>query len=612
MLRIRRCEERILALFREGALRGTAHACIGQEAVAVGACSALTPADLITSNHRGHGHLLARGGEPARLLAELFGRETGYSLGRGGSQHLADFTIGFLGANGITAGGLPIAVGAALSLALRRAPAICLAFFGDGATAQGAFHEAMNLAALWRLPLVFLCENNHYAMGTHVRHTCPTATIAERAAAYGMPAQRVDGNDVLAVAEAVRQARQRAVAGDGPTLVEAVTYRLLGHSRSDPCLYRPRAEEREWAERDPLLRLRNLICHSLPDGEAHLKRITGEVEAEIEEAVRQARQAPILPAARAADGVYPPVPAEPKAWPPAPAAETQPRECTYADALYLALSRALQDERVLILGEDVAAYGGAFRVTRDLHQRYGQARVRDTPISENTIVGAGVGLAMTGFRPVVEIMFMDFLLLAMDQLVNHAAKFAYLFGGQAKVPLTLRIPAGGRRGYGATHSQCLEAMLLSVPGLKIFCPATVQDAYNLLLAAVYDDAPTVVVEHKLLYGVKGYLDPGAAPLPAGKARIMRPGRDVTILTFSHMTLLALQAAEALAAEGIEAEVIDLRTLVPLDLETAANSVSRTQRVVIAEEGVGRGGVGAEIAAALQDICSAIWMRLWRG
>ncbi|MFW5858093.1 MAG: alpha-ketoacid dehydrogenase subunit beta, partial [Planctomycetota bacterium] len=261
---------------------------------------------------------------------------------------------------------------------------------------------------------------------------------------------------------------------------------------------------------------------------------------------------------------------------------------------------ALSDPDVLLLGEDIADYGGAFRVTRDLWQCVGGDRVRNTPISESAIVGCALGAAMEGLRPVAEIMFMDFLLLALDQLVNHAAKFPRLHDGQMRVPLTVRTPAGGRRGYGATHSQCFESMLLSAPDLKVFCPADVQDAWDLLTAAIADDGPVVVVEHKLLYGQRGRLDPGVAPLAPGKARILRPGADLTIVAFSHMTTLALEAADALADAGVSAEVIDLRTLAPLDLDTVTESAARTMRLIVAEEGHRTGGVGAEIAARIQE------------
>ncbi len=600
MLRIRAFEERLLALFREGALRGTAHVCLGQEAVAAGACAALGQADLVTSNHRGHGHLIAKGGDPARIMAELFGTATGYSLGRGGSQHMAAPDCGFLGSNGITAGGMPIAAGAALSLQLRNVPAICLCFFGDGATAQGAFHEAVNLAAVWTLPVVFLCENNLYAMGTHVRATCPTATVAERAAGYGLAYETVDGNDPEAVEAAVARARDRALAGEGPGFVEALTWRKAGHSRSDTCTYRAAEDEAHWDTRDPIRVLRAHLIDAGTLTPADADALAQTAADEVEAAVRAAREAAPLPVERAGDLVYPTL--RPAALPPPAAGAAQARTCSYADALHRALARALQDESVVLLGEDIADYQGAFRVTRDLYERFGANRVRNTPISENGIVGAGVGAALTGLRPVVEIMFMDFLLLALDQLGNHAAKFSYIFGGQARVPLTLRTPAGGRRGYGATHSQCFESLLLGIPGLKIFNPATVQDAYDLLLAAVFDDAPVAFVEHKLLYGQTGTLDPTAAPLPPGTARVVRPGSHLTIVTFSHMLGLAEQAADFLARDGVEAEVIDLRTLEPLDLATVSASAERTQRVLVAEEGPRRSGVGAELAARLQEAC----------
>ncbi len=600
MLRIRLFEERLLALFREGEIRGTAHVCIGQEAVAAGACAALKEADLVTSNHRGHGHLLARGAEMRRAMAELFGRETGYSRGRGGSQHMAAFEVGFLGSNGITAGGLPIAAGAALAQRLRETGGVALAFFGDGASAQGAFHEALNLSAVWKLPAVFLCENNQYAMGTHVSRTCPTGRVADRAAGYGIPARTVDGNDPLAVEEAVAEMRARAVAGEGPGFVEAETYRLTGHSRSDLCDYRPAEEEAVWTARDPLVLILRRLRERHGVSEDVCRTLQASIEAEVEDAVAFARSSAVLPAGAAREGVYP-VPSGGEA-PPNPA-DAPGGETTYRDALRLALTGALaSDPGVVLLGEDIDAYGGAFRVTEGLAERFGRQRILDTPISENGLVGAAVGAALAGLRPVVELMFMDFLLLAMDQIGNHAAKFPYMYGSGTRVPLTIRTPAGGRRGYGPTHSQCFESLLLSLPGLKIYTPATVQDAYELLLAAIRDEGPVVVVEHKLLYGTRGALSPSTPPTPPGRARTVRTGGDCTIVTFSHMVSIALEAATTLAEEGIEAEVLDLRTLEPLDMDAVAASAARTQRVLVAEEGTRRAGVGAELAARIQEEC----------
>lgn len=304
MLLIRRFEEVVAEAFGRGQVVGTAHFCIGQEASAVGAVEALRSDDLVTSNHRGHGHFLARGADPGRLMAELFGRATGYAGGRGGSQHVADFSIGFLGSHGITAGMIPVATGAALSQKQLGTGRIVVAFFGDGATGQGAFHEAVNIGAAWDLPIVYLCENNLYAMSTPVAESFRVTSVAERAGAWGIPGVRVDGNDVEAVHEAVFEAAGRARAGEGPTLVEARTYRYCGHSKSDECLYRTDEEERRWLEADPLPRAEECIIDREIATRAELDVIVEEVEVEIEEALRFAEESPEPDPSTVADGVF--------------------------------------------------------------------------------------------------------------------------------------------------------------------------------------------------------------------------------------------------------------------------------------------------------------------
>jgi pyruvate/2-oxoglutarate/acetoin dehydrogenase E1 component len=277
------------------------------------------------------------------------------------------------------------------------------------------------------------------------------------------------------------------------------------------------------------------------------------------------------------------------------------RELTYWQAVQEALREEMvRDPRVFLMGEDIGVYGGAVGATRGLLAEFGAERVRCTPISEATIVGAGIGAAITGMRPVVEIMFMDFVTLAMDQIANHAAKFRYMYGPQARVPLVIRTPAGGGRSYGATHSQSLEAWFLHVPGLKVIAPATPADAKGLLKSAIRDDNPVLCVEHKLLYATTGPVPDGDVAEPLGQAAIRRGGTDVTLVTYSYYVGVALQAAEALARDGIEAEVVDLRTLVPLDTEAVLDSVRKTGRLVCIEEGTRTGGVGAEIAARVAE------------
>lgn len=304
MVRIRLFEEKVDQLFGDGTLRGTSHLCVGQEATAVGACAALRPDDLVTSTHRGHGHFIAKGGDPRRLMAELFGREPGYSRGRGGSQHMACYAIGFLGSNGITGGGIPIATGAALALQRRRDDRVVLCFFGDGAANQGVFHESLNMAAIWKLPVIYLCENNLYAMSTPVRAACALPDIAARAAAYGIPGEVVDGNDFFAVRASVAEAAARARRGDGPTLLECKTYRLVGHSKSDRRVYRTREEEAAWQARDPIPRLRDALVSSGQMTEAQAAQIHEEAAQEMEAAVEFARKSPLLPLAAALEGVY--------------------------------------------------------------------------------------------------------------------------------------------------------------------------------------------------------------------------------------------------------------------------------------------------------------------
>ena len=277
------------------------------------------------------------------------------------------------------------------------------------------------------------------------------------------------------------------------------------------------------------------------------------------------------------------------------------REVAYWQGVQEALrEEMMRDPHVFLMGEDIGVYGGAFGATRGLLAEFGPERVRNTPISEATIVGAGIGAALTGMRPVVEIMFMDFVTLAMDQIANHAAKFRYIYGEQARVPLVIRTPAGGGRSYGATHSQSLEAWFLHVPGLKVIAPATPADVKGLLKSAIRDDNPVLCVEHKRLYATAGPVPDGEVTVPIGQAMIRRQGTDVTLVTYSYYVGVALQAAEALARDGINAEVVDLRTLAPLDTETVLDSVRKTARLICIEEGTRTGGIGAEVAARVVE------------
>jgi 2-oxoisovalerate dehydrogenase E1 component len=592
MLLIRGFEQRVAGLYRDGEVPGFVHLSIGQEAAAVGACWPLRPTDVITSTHRGHGHCLAKGLDPLGMFAELMGKDQGTNRGRGGSMHIADPKLGIFGANGIVAAGLPIAVGAATAAQLRADGSVAVAFFGDGAPAQGAFHEALNLAAVWRLPVVFFCENNGYAEFSPVasQHGGP---LAQRAAGYGLRYVAVDGNDVVATAAAMEDVVLAARAGEGPAVVEAATYRWHGHYEGDPQRYRSPEEVRAWEARDPLLAHEGRLREAgVADDE--LKALEASVAAELDGAVEAARRLSAPAPATVHDFVVRARPAHPE---PPPAADDAPVFRTM-DAIRAALEAELEaDPRVFVAGIDVGAGGNVFGLTRGLADRFG-ARVRDTPISETAIMGVGVGAAMAGMRPVVELMYLDFLGVCFDQLLNQAAKLPFMTGGAAEMALTVRTQFGAGRSSGSQHSQSLEALLAHVPGLTVVMPSTPADTYGLLRAAIQDPNPVVFIENRLLYGLKGPQPPPDHIVPLGRSAVVRPGTAATVVSVSRMVHEAVAAAERLAGEGISVEVIDLRTVAPLDMAPVLDSVHRTSRLLVAHEAAVPFGIGAEIAATV--------------
>ena len=598
MLRIRQFEDAAREVFLEGKIRGTAHSSVGQEAIAAGACIALDERDFVVSHHRGHGHCIAKGARTDLMMAELLGREDGYCGGLGGSMHVADLGRNILGANGIVGAGIGIGTGAALSAKIRGDKQVGIAFFGDGAANQGLFHESMNLAALWKLPIIYLCENNHYGLSTPFDMTTAGGDVAGRAKGYGVEGVSIDGNDVMAVYAAVENAVAKARRGDGPTLIEAKTYRWGDHSmRANLPRYRSEEEEEEWFARDPIGRLEK----NLRDGKVlsgpRIDDIYAGIEQEITDAVSfsEASAEPDLDSL--AGTVYAPSDAideEPT--------ELGERELTYADALNEALHQEMaRDEAVFVMGEDVARIGGIFGVTKGLLDVYGDTRVRETPISEGAIAAAGVGSAITGMRPVIEVMIFDFITLMMDMIVNQAAKFRFMLGGKPTVPLVIRGPQGGGIGMAAQHSQSLEAWFLHVPGLVVCAPSNPADAKGLLTAAIRDDNPVIFLEHKLLYlGQTAPVPEQPYAIPLGKASIRRHGSDVTVVATMAMVEKALGAARQVERDGLDVEVIDPRTLRPLDTATVIESVKKTNRLIVVHEAWKQGGFGAELSAVVVE------------
>ena len=597
MLRIRRFEEKCAELYSEQKIRGFLHLYIGEEAIAVGALGALEPQDAVLATYREHGHALARGLPMGELMAEMMGKVEGSSRGRGGSMHVFDAQRRFFGGNAIVGGHLPLAVGLGMAATWRKEAKVAACFFGEGAVAEGEFHESMNLAALWKLPVLFLCENNLYAMGTALEFTESQPDFCAKAASYGVRATLVDGMDVLAVEAAVREAAALARGGGGPQFLELRTYRFRAHSMFDAQLYRDKAEIAAWQKRCPIATFQAALLADGAATEAELEAIGQAVEAELAEAVAFAEAGHLEPVEGLLQHV---VAAEPPALPALPR-NPQARTLSCREAMKEAIAEAIElDDRVWLMGEDVAHYGGCYAVSKGLLQRFGPERIRDTPLSESGFVGAGIGAAMEGLRPIVEVMTVNFAMLALDQLLNNAATLRHMSGGQLSVPLVLRMATGAGRQLAAQHSHSLENFFAHIPGLRVLAPATVEDFRYMLWSALADPDPVLIFEHVGLYNLEGELPAGAGPGDIRHAAVRRAGRDLTLITYGGSLPKVMEAAERLAAEGVEAEVIDLRSLRPLDSATLIASVSRTRRALIVDEGWRTGGLAGEIAAILQE------------
>lgn len=596
MVTIRRFEERVLELRLTDQIAGSVHLCGGQEAVPVGTLAALDPADRVIATYRGHGWALACDVPPATLFAEILGRASGTNGGRAGSAYLSSPEHRFLGENSIVGAGLPIANGVALASKLSGSGHVVAVSFGDGATSQGATHEALVMAVARKLPVIFVCENNDWSEMTPIAAITPLGNLADRAPAYGMRGEVVDGNDPEQVAAAIGVAATHARNREGPSFVECKTVRLMAHYHADVEQYRDRDEREASALRDPLPRIRQRLLQEELADERSLVELEAAVAADVlaasEWALGEPRPDPLTATAHVST-------------PPAPDGgndvDGEATTMTVAAALNEALRRELAETpEVILFGEDIAIPGGVFGVTRRLHREFGEDRVFDTPIAESAILGAALGAAQEGFRPIVEIMYSDFLLVALDQLVNQAANVRYLHRGSRSAPLVVRCQQGATPGSCAQHSQSLEALLAHIPGLKVGISSNPHDAYAMLRAAVHDPDPVVVIENRALYASEGpvYLD---SPLESvAGAKVRRHGTDVLIVSWGRMVSEAEAAADALSREGISAAVLDLRWLTPFDERAVIDLARELRRVLIVHEANLTGGFGAEVAARITE------------
>lgn len=590
---IREVEQRLLQLFAAGKLFGTVHTCIGQEFTGVAIARALVAGDIVFSNHRCHGHFLARTGNVEGLIAEVMGKSNGVCGGRGGSQHLCDVRNGFF-SNGIQGGIAPVTAGLAMSLQLRGLHNIAVVFLGDGTLGEGAVYETFNVASKWELPILFVLENNFYSQSTPQRQNL-AGNILKRAEAFDIPAFYSTTWEPEGLLELTEECVARVRREGRPGFLQVDTYRLMPHSKGDDD--RDPEEIASYWARDPL----RMFYGENPDADSS---VLDKVRGQVDEAVAAAEAGTY--AQSHSDDQDLPVGQKPL-W--KPVVETEAGTLHVA-SLREALRRNMQREpRLILIGEDIESpYGGAFKVTKGLSAEF-PGRVRNTPISESTIVGLGNGLALGGFIPVCEIMFGDFLTLAADQFINHASKFRYMYNNQVRVPLIVRTPMGGRRGYGPTHSQSLEKHFLGTPQTRILAlnsrmnPGAI---YDELLSRV--DRPTLVIENKLLYASRL-----GAPVPDGfvlersdeqyPACRLRPGTPAQITIFCYGGMLPyVEQAVASAFDEFEivAEVICPSQLYPLNPWPVIESLQRTRKLLIVEEGLSFAALGAELIAQISE------------
>ncbi len=600
MQTIRQCEEQLAKSHQRGLIHGACHTYVGEEAIATGVCAHLRRDDVVFSTHRGHGHALAKGMPPRELMAELFGRATGCSRGRGGSMHLFSPEIGMMGTSGIVGPCILQAAGAGYSFKLLQSDRVAVAFFGDGAVNNGAFHEGLNLASIWKLPVLFVCENNQFATEVSFAYSAGNPEVGSRGAAYGMPGITVDGNDVLAIHAVAGDAVRRARDGQGPTLLECRTYRTRPHAEGmGDFSYRTKEDVEAWKQRCPIQTLRSKLVDQGTVSELELNAIDAEIAALIVAAQQFAESSPWPVPESATTNVY----AE-SAQPAAKQAATPSapsREVTYMRATWEALAHEMEvNPRIFVFGEGIGQRGGNFKTTEGLFNKYGPARLCDTPIAERGFVGLAGGAAMTGTRPVVDFMFADFVLDSVGEIVNQIAKMQYMSSGRLRMPILLRGCIGIGHSAATHHSGSYYSMYGHFPGLRVVVPSNPYDAKGLLTRALRCDDPVLFLEHRELLATKGPVPEGDYEIEFGRARVVREGHDITLVAIAHMVQKSLAAAEQLADSGVSVELIDPRTISPLDTDTILQSVHKTGRLLIVDETFAPYGFGAEVSARVAD------------
>jgi 2-oxoisovalerate dehydrogenase E1 component len=592
----RAIEERMLKLLRQNKIAKWFSG-IGQEAIAVGATLSLQNDDVIMPMHRNLGVFTTRRVDFYRLFCQLFGKADGFTAGRERSFHFGIPEYHIIGMISHLGAMLPVADGIALASKLRGQKRVVLSFSGDGGTSEGDFHEAVNLAAVWKLPVIFLIENNGYGLSTPSREQFLCDSLADRAKGYGIRGYSIDGNNIIEVMDTVAKLRKEVLSTGMPVILEARTFRMRGHEEASGTAYVPEELMKEWAAKDPIKQFgERVVAEGLLSDEDLLaihKAAESIYSADLERALTAD-----YPSSHTDDHIA-------RVYAPMPKAEPTKAQATkegrYLDGIRDAMhQRMSEDPELIIIGQDIAEYGGVFKITEGFYIEFGKERIRNTPIIESAAIGAAMGLALEGISSIVEMQFADFVTCGYNQIVNNLAKSHYRWS--PPLPITIRLPYGGGVGAGPYHSQCPEGWFMQHPGLKIAVPATPEDAQLLTYSAIIDPNPVLVFEHKKLYrGLKGMIHDKAWYEPFGKARIHRQGSDMTIVTYGMGVHWASAAAEAEeASNGSKIEVIDLRTLIPFDLDTVLQSIQKTGRVLLLQEPSITMGPASEWAALIAE------------
>ncbi|MTB53200.1 thiamine pyrophosphate-dependent enzyme [Lewinella sp. W8] len=590
----RMIEEKMLKQLRQGVISKWFSG-IGQEAIGVGCAAALHPDEFLFTMHRNLGVFTTREVPLERLFAQWQGKPGGFTQGRDRSFHFGSMEHKIVGMISHLGPQLALAAGVALRHKLMGEQKVSLAFTGDGGTSEGDFHEALNVAAVWQLPVIFVVENNGYGLSTPVREQYRCEQLSDRGVGYGMRSLTIDGNNVLEVFETVSTLARELRENPEPVLLECNTFRVRGHEEASGVKYVPKELIATWKARDPLENYGDFLESKGLLSAADRKKKEAAAKKKIEEGLRLAAEMPPVVASEEKElrDVFAPadIPVE--------TAPTATEEIRFIDAITLALRQGMQrHDDLVLMGQDIADYGGVFKITDGFLKEFGAGRVRNTPLCESAIVGAGLGLSLAGGKAMVEMQFGDFVTCGFNQIVNNLAKLHYRWAQHADV--TVRLPVGGGVGAGPYHSQTMEAWFTSVPGLKIVYPSTPEDAHGLLLTALDDHNPVLYFEHKALYrSLSGPVPTDYRLLPIGKARVARPGNELSVITYGMGVHWATEVAEA---EGWDVEVLDLRSLAPLDYDAIRETVRKTNRVLVLHEASLTGGFGGELAAWIGEHC----------